>query len=393
MSARLQRPGSPTALRDQNRTRVFSALRVQGRLTQAELARETGLAAATVSNIVRDLLEAGDVVVEDGKGRRRTVHLARKTGYVIGVDYGHRHIAVAVSDLSHEILREVRTELPSTAVSADQGITRAAALCADVLALAGVDRSEVVGAGMGLPATIERSTRRVGSPSILPGWIGVDAEALATEALDLPVRVAVGNDANLGAIAERQWGAGIGVTDMAYLKLSEGVGAGLIIGGRPYAGLSGTAGEIGHTTVDEYGEVCRCGNRGCLETLISARRVSQLLATTVGAELTIAEIVDRSRRGDRACHRVLEDVGRQVGRALADLCSLLNPELIVVGGELAQASAILIPAILQVVDRCGVPSASGSVRIEPARLGSRTHVLGAIALALSDINHPRVFKT
>lgn len=392
MASRSPSPGSPTALRDQNRARVIAALRVQGALAQADLARETGLAAATVSNIVRALVDAGDVLTEDGPGRRRTVRLARKVGHVVGVDYGHRHVTVAVSDLSHEILSEVRSELGAM-TDAETGMAITARLTTEALEAAGVAPDDVVGAAMGVPTPIERDNRRVGSPSILPGWVGIDIGAVATAALDLPVQVAVANDADLGALAERRWGAGIGVSDLVYLKLAEGVGAGLIIGGKPYSGISGTAGEIGHTTVDEFGEVCRCGNRGCLETLISARRVCALLAPTVGEDLTIADVVALAKRGDRACARVLTDVGRQAGRAVADLCSLLNPELILVGGELAQASSILIPAIRQVVDRCGVPSSSDAVRIIPAKLGARTHVLGAIALALSDVEPAPAFKS
>lgn len=359
---------------------MIQALRSHGDLTQADLARETGLATATVSNIVRALIAAGTIAVDDS-GRRRKVHLAREAGYVVGIDHGHRHIRVAVSDLSHSILAETRAELTAE-MTAEEGMTLAASLLTSVLNRSGVDRSTVVGVGLGLPAPIERATGRVGSPSILPGWVGVDASELAGAILDLPVRVKVGNDANLGALAERRWGAGIGVSDMVYLKLSEGVGAGLIINGEIYSGMAGTAGEVGHTTTDEFGDVCRCGNRGCLETVVSAGRVARLLESTLGRRATIAEIADQARLGQRACVRVLEDVGRQVGRALADLCNVFNPELILVGGELAQASPILIPAIRGVVDRCGVPSATATLKIAPSKLGARTHILGAIALAL-----------
>ncbi|MFC7752599.1 ROK family protein [Tsukamurella soli] len=142
---------------------------------------------------------------------------------------------------------------------------------------------------------------------------------------------------------------------------------------------------MGHTTIDEFGDVCRCGNRGCLETLVSARRVISLLKSTgESPPRTISEVVRRADTGDRACARVLEDVGHQVGRAVADLCSLLNPSLLLVGGELGQAAPLLIPAIRQVVLRCGVPSAAEQLDIRLGRLGARTHVYGAIALAIAD---------
>lgn len=388
----MSRPGSPRALRDLNRGRVLEALREYGDLSQAELARKTGLAPATVSNIVRHLRAAGDVVTTDGAGRRKSIRLAPGPGFVVGVDYGHRHISVAVADLDHEVLTERRVDLAPD-MSARDGMAEAARLAQHVLATAGVDRTEVVAAAMGLPAPIDRTTGRVGSPSILPGWVGVDAGDLASDALGLPVRVAVDNDANLGALAEWWWGAGAGYSDVVYLKLSDGVGAGLIIGGHLYGGVTGTAGEIGHTTLDEYGDLCRCGNRGCLETVVSARRVTSILEPIVGEHLTILEIVQRAEAGSRACERLLTDVGLQVGRSLADLCSLLNPQMVLIGGELAQASTLLIPAMERVIGRCGVPAAAGAVHIRRGALGARTHVLGAVALARRESASAALFNS
>lgn len=372
------RPGSPSALREANRARILECLRDHGECAQVDLARQTGLATATVSNIVSELEASGDVVVRP-VGRRRVVGLAPRSGFLVGIDCGHAHTTVAVSDLAFEILAEQRAEAEGLIPARDR-LEQAAELLSEVLATAGVDRSDVVGAGLGLPAPINQSTGRVGSPTILPGWVGIRAADLADSVLDLPVPVRVDNDANLGALAEWMRGAGIGTTNMVYVKLAEGVGAGLIVNRELYSGASGTAGEIGHTTVDEFGDVCRCGNRGCLETFISGQRLIALLAPSLGPGLTVTEIVHRAAQGDRACHRVLEDVGRQLGRAMADLCSVLNPEMIVLGGELAQASDVVIPVIREFVQRCGVPSAADYLKIRSAQLGDRAHVRGALAL-------------
>jgi predicted NBD/HSP70 family sugar kinase len=175
---------------------------------------------------------------------------------------------------------------------------------------------------------------------------------------------------------------------MAYLKLSEGVGAGLILDGQLFhGGRAGTAGEIGHTTVDEYGAVCRCGNRGCLETLVAARAVTSLLEPVRGAELTIAEVVDRAEHGDAACRRVLGDTGRQTGVALANLCNLLNPERVVIGGELALAGELLLEPMRELVRRYAIPSAVATLDLVLGSLGPNAHVLGAVALALRDQAH------
>ena len=185
--------------------------------------------------------------------------------------------------------------------------------------------------------------------------------------------------------AEHLWGAGRGLDSIAYLKLSEGVGAGLVLDGALFrGGLAGTAGEIGHTTVDEYGTVGRCGNRGCLETIVAARAVVRLLEPVLGVDITVADIVRLADEGDAGCRRVLADTGRHVGAAVANLCNLLNPERIVIGGELAVAGELLLAPMRETVGRYGIPSAVATSEIVLGTLGSHAHVLGAVAMVLRE---------
>ncbi len=375
------RPGSQASLRLANRQRVLRSLQASGTLTQAEVARSTGLAPATVSNIVRALAEEGLVSAEGPARRGRILRLARAAGVAVGVDIGHRHVTVCVADLSHTVLAERRRELEPS-VAADQALQHAAALLREALDEVGVGSTDVIGIGMGLPAPIDAVTREVGAPSILPGWVGLNASELASEHLGQPV--VIDNDANLGVLAEHLWGAGRDVDDLAYLKLSEGVGAGLVVSGQLFRGAAGTAGEIGHTAMDEFGAVCRCGNRGCLETLISARAVLQLLEPTRGVGLTIAEVVRMAQSGDHACERVLHDSGRHTGQALANLANLFNPSLVLIGGELALAGELLLAPMREIVRRSAIPSAGRGLRIQLAELGPRASVLGAVALVLTE---------
>lgn len=373
------KPGSQTALRSANQQRIVDVLQASGQLSQARLARETGLAPATVSNIVRELVTKKVLTTTSAGGKRRAVRLAQNAGLVAGIDYGHRHLTVAIADMGHNILSELRAEL-GPGISANEGIETAANLLGRALDSIGERMEAVTAIGMGLPAPIDARTGKVGGPSILPGWVGVDPSALASERIGQ--RVVVDNDANLGVLAEHAWGAAVGVDNVAYLKLSEGVGAGLILGGQMFRGPGGTAGEIGHTTVDEFGPVCRCGNRGCLETIVAARSVIDLLEPRYGPGLSIAEIVRMANAGDHACSRILSDTGRQVGVAIANLCNLFNPDLIIIGGELAQADELLLAPIREMVRRCGIPSAAARLEIRRAGLAERSHVLGAVALAL-----------
>lgn len=371
-------PGSQAALRSANQGRVLELLRSSGELTQAEVARRTGLAPATVSNIVRELTTAG-LIDESGSGqRRRRLRLARSAGLIAGIDFGHRHVTVAVANMSRQILAERRMPL-GPAEAAQTSLLRAGELLDEALADVDGRLADVASIGMGLPAPIDSATGTVGSVSILPGWVGVHAAQLASDHFGRAV--VVDNDANLGVLAEHTWGAGRGCDDVAYLKLADGVGAGLFLDGRLYRGRNGTAGEIGHTTFDEFGAVCRCGNRGCLETIIAARAVVKLLEPRHGPDLTIAEIVRLANAGDAACTRVLSDTGRQAGVAVANLCNLFNPQRILIGGELAQAGELLLAPLRESVRRCGIPSSTRDLAIELTALGARGPVLGAVVLA------------
>jgi predicted NBD/HSP70 family sugar kinase len=289
-------------------------------------------------------------------------------------------VTVAVADSACTILATRRADL-EIGDDARKGAEQARALIDEAVQEAGVGWDDVIGVGAGLPAPIDSRTRQLGAPSLLPGWVGLHIDDYLSAALG--TSVVVENDANLGALAEHLWGAGRGLDSVAYLKLSEGVGAGLVLGGALFrGGLAGTAGEIGHTTVDEYGAVCRCGNRGCLETLVSARAVVRLLEPVLGPGLGIADIVERAGRGDAGCRRVLADTGRHVGVAVANLCNLLNPQRVVIGGELAVAGELLLAPMRDVVGRYGIPSAVATSEIVLGTLGADAHVLGAIALVL-----------
>jgi len=252
------------------RARVFGVLASSGPTSRAELARRTALAPSTVSAVIAELQDErlvvdGDAAPRGAVGRPAVlVALDRAAGVALGLDFGKRHLRVALADLAHNVLAERHQPLDAD-LPAAEAIARAVRLVGEVLAEAGARVEDIVGAGMGLPGPVHRPTGQLGDSTILPGWVGVRAADAMSEALGHPVEVE--NDASLGALGEWMWGAGRGAQDLAYLKLATGIGAGLIVRGRPYGGSGGTAGEIGHTIIAPDGPICRCGNRGCLETL------------------------------------------------------------------------------------------------------------------------------
>ncbi|MDK0522869.1 ROK family transcriptional regulator [Streptomyces sp. ML-6] len=381
----METPGSQTSLHRANLERVVRAVRMAGSLTQAEIARSTGLSAATVSNIVRELKEGGTVEVTPtsaGGRRARSVSLSGDAGVVIGVDFGHTHLRVAVGNLAHQVLAEEAEPLDVDASSA-QGFGRAERLVKRLIETTGISRDKVIGVGLGVPGPIDVESGTLGSTSILPGWTGINPGKELAGRLGVPVHV--DNDANLGALGELVWGSGRGVKDLAYIKVADGVGAGLVIDGRIYRGPGGTAGEIGHITLDESGPVCRCGNRGCLETFAAARYVLPLLTPGHGPDLTMERVVQLARGGDPGCRRVIGDVGRHIGSGVASLCNLLNPSRVVLGGSLAEAGELVLAPIRDSVSRYAIPSAARQLSVLPGALGGRAEVLGALALVLSEM--------
>ena len=380
--------GTLAWLRDRNRHRVMEILRMQSQVSQADLARATGLSRTTVSSLIAELKDAGLVLDAEptprqARGGRPGVQLVLQDPSLVvaGIDFGHSHVGVAISDLAHHLLAERRYELDVNR-QAVQALDAAARMFAEVLSRAGMDRRSVLRAGIGIPGPVDRARGTAGSSTILPGWVGLSIASEMGERLGVPVEIE--NDANLGALAELTWGAGRDCSNFAYVKAATGIGAGIVIEGRLLHGVTGTAGEIGHTSLQEAGDICRCGSRGCLETHASGAAIAALLSRSLAETLTLEDVLARAVDGDPGCRRALADAGRHIGAAVADLCNLINPERIVVGGSMAVAGDVLLDPLREAVGLRAIPSAAEDVEIVPGELGARAELLGAVALVLHE---------
>jgi predicted NBD/HSP70 family sugar kinase len=382
--------GSLAWLRERNRDRVIVALREHGRISQAAIARATGLSRTTVSTLVAQLKDAGLVTEVDGashetRGGRPGVQLVLQSPAraVLGIDFGHSHVQVAVADLAHNVLAE-RIRFLDVNHRAVEAIEASVAMAEEVLAESGRTRAEIVGVGIGIPGPVDRVRGTVGSATILPGWIGIRIAAEMEARLGVPVEIE--NDANLGALAELTWGSGRGCSNLAYIKAATGIGAGIVIDGHLLRGASGTAGEIGHTTIDKGGAICYCGNRGCLETVASGPAIVQLVGRGNGQALSLAEVISLARDGDMRCRRAIADAGREIGVAAAGLCNLINPELVIIGGLLSRSGELLLEPVRESIRRYAVLAAAERVEVVSAVFVERAELLGSLALALSASN-------
>jgi predicted NBD/HSP70 family sugar kinase len=389
--------GSLASLRRLNRQRVIDALRTHGTISRAEIARRTGLSRSTVSSLVSDLqadgllterAEPGAAHGEQGGRPPILLSFEASAGVALGIGFDHDNVRVALADLSSTILAE-RAVTIDTDHEAQEGLDVALAMVEEVLAEAGVDRSRVIGAGLGLPGPVDQIDGVIGSSVILPGWVGVAAEEELRRRLDVPV--SVDNDANLGALGELAYGAGRGATDMVYIKITSGIGAGLILDGRLYRGWGGMAGEFGHVLVAGDGDVCRCGNRGCLETAASTTALLELLRRSHG-DITVAEMIAMAKDGDLRARRVIADAGRVVGVAAAGLLNVLNPQRLVIGGDLAPAGDLLLDEVREALRRTALPTAADQATVVAGELGERAEVLGALAGVVGASAQNRTFQ-
>jgi predicted NBD/HSP70 family sugar kinase len=386
--------GSLESLRELNRLRVVDELRRRGTASRAELARLTGLSRTTVASVVADLQASGLVVERPtdetavlGRGRPPVLlRLDPAAGIALGLDFDHDHVRIALADLSSTVIaeRSVPFDVDNDAAGA---LDLAERLVRELLEETGIDRSRVVGAGVGVAGPFDKRTGTVRSASILPAWSGLQPGEELTRKLG--VHSEVDNDANLGALGEVTYGAGAGLAHVVYVRLGAGIGAGLVLGGRLHSGASGIAGELGHVTVRPEGDVCKCGNRGCLETVASTPQLLASLGAARGHDLSVLDLVALVEEGDVGARRVVHDAGRAVGRVLADLCNSLNPDAIVVGGELSAAGAPLLDGIRQSIDRYALPAAAEAVEVRLGQLGERAELLGALALVIADTDRLR----
>jgi predicted NBD/HSP70 family sugar kinase len=363
------------------RSQLLGLIRDAGPVSRSELSRAIGLPRSTTTALVAELLREGLIIEAPGRsggagsgsGRPATLLSLRKPdGLVAGFDFGHRHIRVAVATGEGELLAEESTQLDVDR-QADFALDCAGELLGVVLERAGISRDELRAAAAGIPAPLNNQTGRVGSPTILASWADLDPSQELARRTGLSFRL--GNDAAFGALGEMTYGAARDLSDFIYVKASNGIGAALVLNGRLYRGSHGMAGEIGHTQIDPTGAWCRCGNRGCLEATVSIDVVRRQLEP-LGLDPLHAEDMEHP-----VATKVLAESGRTVGVVIANLCNTLNPEAVILGGDLASTGEHFTNGVRDSVRHLAQPGPALDTAVIPTSLQGRAELLGAVACA------------
>jgi len=386
-----------------NKHAVLDLIRfTSGGISRAELAQRMDLSRAAMTAIVNDLLESG--VIRESESRASQsgrppiiLEINSARGYVAGIDMGASHLSIVVTDFSARVIDEV--EVPFKIGEGPQASLQLAnSLLQDLLRKNNLTLQNLSAIGVGVPGPIASEAGMVYAPPIMPGWDGYPIQAELEAKWDIPV--SLNNDAELGALGEWAYGAGREENFLAYIKVGTGIGSGLLLNGQIYRGATGSAGEIGHLTIDENGPVCDCGNAGCLEALAGGKAIARqaqdavrkgqrTLLSSLGPveSITARDVAAAARRGDLVSQQIITRAGNYLGIAIAGLVNLFNPKVIVVGGGVSQMGDLLLQPIRDAVTRRSLPASVRTVKINTAVLRRRSSSMGAVVQALSMALH------
>lgn len=395
--------GDMKLVRRINRAAVLQLIREKGPISRIALARLSRLTPATANSIVDELVAQG-LVKEGGvgsvKGTRKTrlFEFNPSAFAAVGIDLRINRVIASLTDLdAHPLAQVVQTY--DGEITGEQGAELVAQATRKVIQDSSVSPDKLIGVGMSLPALIDGQSGTV-IKAVNLGWESVPLRNLLEPELGLPIHII---DTSFAlTVAETYLGAGRGVQNLICLNLGSGMGSGIVIRGQLYQGVDGVAGEVGHTTVIDDGPQCRCGNYGCLERLVASPAVTERairglkqgaassIRDLVGANLedvTLQVVVSAARAGDPFACSIFAETGRYLGIGMANVVNLLNPEMVIVGGGLAQAAGeLLLEPLRQTVQLRAFELPARRVRIIPAALGIEASSLGAAVWAMIKVD-------
>jgi glucokinase-like ROK family protein len=390
------RIGQPELLKEINRSRAFEILKSSRILSRPALAQQTGLSRATIALLMEDLLRVGVaqyVGLGDSTGGRPPALLEFNpaAAYALGAAMRDHEWRIVVTDLDAFVLHRL-----DVAISGHSPESAVAALQSGVQTiLAQVDAARVLPAiGVGTPGLVDMRSGVI-KTAVDVGWFEAPIRDLVEAALERPAFVA--NRSKVGALAECWYSAAQGLNEIIYISIGTGVSAGIVHAGELYMGTNSSAGELGHVTILPDGPLCRCGNRGCLQQLVSEPAIADRTRARLreGAQSVLSEMVGdhperisaelvfaAAEQGDRLAGAIVAETATYLGIAIANLVNLFNPQRIILGGPVGQMSQGMLPALLDEVRKRALSYPLSVAQIVPSALGADANAVGAAALVL-----------
>jgi len=375
--------------------RIVRAIAAIGSTTAIQLVQSTGLARSTVSTLLSELKDSGIVLdlstKSNGFGRpSQLLSLNPETGRCAGVLLGLGEIRIVICDLAHSVLSDVWFEMPRD-YAPEAAAQQIKANLARECALLSFAIADLLGVGLAISAPLSYDGR-VLNGDVLPTWGGVNIAALFSDYLDCPIHAE--NESHCGALAEMTWGAAIGEKDFVLFKFDLGVGGAIVRDGVVQRGFTGSAAEFGHLVLDPNGPLCRCGNRGCLQTFVGGYHLVRHAEEFGGYPVTIDEFVEHAKDGRLGYRRLIADAAEKAGWGMGIAATILNPPLFVIVGKLAAIGEAFLTPMERSFSRHTLPPPDQLIETTRPRfvvgkfLGNDDTVLGAVALVLHQ--HGRV---
>ena len=364
---------------------VFTAILSRGPVSRRDVARLTGLSQSTITKAVKPMLAAGYLMEEreEAQGRGRPANPLRVSAdrhYALGIKLSPHEIVAVVVNPRAEVLASTRRGLPGRSV--DQVTSEIGSVVGELLGSQPEFQARVEGLGLAVGGLVDAQGTLRYSP--LLGWRDVPLASMLEAATGL--YTVVENDVNTLAVEEQLFGAGRGVSTFAVVTVGAGVGCGLVVHGELVHGSGGMAGEIGHIAIDHEGELCACGNRGCLETIASDKAILGSIARDGGPFLTsIGEAALLAREGDEKARAAFARAGEALGRALAMLANIVNPSRVVLSGEGVVASDLMMDHLAEALDRHTFANFAGIPEIVTRPLSDEMWAKGAAVNVLRHV--------
>ncbi|MBG0813440.1 ROK family transcriptional regulator [Planomonospora sp. ID82291] len=392
-------PADFADVRATNLAVVLRFVREHAPCSRADIAASTGLNKATVSSLVADLIDRRLVretgLTENRVGRPATMLVLDGSPYAaIGIEVNVDYVTAVAVDLAGERLlswrRSFSGPLPGADGSTGQAVAAVAAIVRRVVGRMAKQERQVLGLTVGVPGLVGTDGTVLIAPNL--GWRDADlAGDLAKALRDPGFAVQVENDANLAALAEHRFGSQAGTANLVYLTGEIGVGAGIILDGRIRRGGRGYGGEIGHIQLDPLGAACRCGRTGCLEAVAGIGAVLRHVPLSPAeVEIELDEVVRLARAGDVRTLGLLAEVGRQLGKGVAVVANLLNPEVVILGGYYVPLAPWLLPAVEEEARGRTIAPEGGGCRVVASTLGYDAAALGGAARVLDSVDSGRL---
>jgi glucokinase len=316
--------------------------------------------------------------------------------YIVAVDLGGTQIRAALCSTGGQFFRRVAR--PTQAQEGQEAVIgRIAQTITE--ATEGVAATDVAGIGIGAPGPLNPTTGIVLAAPNLPGWVDVPLRTLISERFGRPTFL--GNDANLAGLAEATYGAARGLSDVIYLTISTGIGSGIIAGGKLLLGAHGLAAEAGHIVIEPDGPLCGCGGHGCLETLAAGPAIARdvvarlqrgkksRITKMVGGDLKKVDarvVNEAAQMGDKLAINAFRRAGEYLGLGIVNLLHLFNPRMVVLGGSVTKAGPLLFEPMRRTIEARARPPYLEGLSIAPAALGDDVGLLGAVALAATELS-------